>query len=143
MRELSNAYYATIGSFAVDNIHFSKDGLALLAAVDRGELSEEDAVAFIIERAKRLGGVFLSYRAASPIKESSRRVVPSLAERIRSDEPHSDLSLEAKRIRELSRLAIQDINKTRAVVYMDEHNRIVSRSPEGIITVVNACPRLF
>jgi|GEM_PF-4390331 len=51
-KPLSRAYHDTVAMFAVDNIRFSEQGLELLAAVDRGEISRERAIEMIEARAR-------------------------------------------------------------------------------------------
>jgi len=55
LSRLSKASKDTLASFAVDNIYPSKAGLALFIAVDSGEMTREEAIEAIKQRAFRYG----------------------------------------------------------------------------------------
>ncbi|WP_143253750.1 antitoxin VbhA family protein [Alkanindiges hydrocarboniclasticus] len=54
MRQLSSATQRTLGLLAVDNIKVSDVGLDLLEAVDRGQLTTEQAKAVVHQKATQL-----------------------------------------------------------------------------------------
>lgn len=55
LSRLSKTSKDTLASFAVDNIYPSKAGLALFIAVDSGEMTREEAIEAIKQRAFRYG----------------------------------------------------------------------------------------
>ena len=54
----------------------------------------------------------------------------------------ASLLKEAQKISDISAEHVRKLIETGDIVYMDERNRIVKRSPNGIIRVINDCPAI-